>query len=171
METDLESAVKGTDFEIVGHGLSGETAQGAADRMKREVEDVKPDLVIWQVGTNDALNHVDIEGFKRCLSGTLAWLKAQQIDVILVNPQYGERLVQDAHYQGVVAAIADIAKESRVLLVDRFDNMRKLQRKNGDSFYLSADNLHMNDEGYRCLAQQIAEAIAGGLSEEATAVK
>jgi acyl-CoA thioesterase-1 len=159
LEIGLERALKGTDFEIVGHGLSGETAQGAADRMKREVEEVKPDLVIWQVGTNDALSHVDIEGFKRCLSGTLAWLKAQQIDVILVNPQYGERLIQDAFYQKVVAAIADVAKGSKVLLVDRFDEMRKLQRKSGDSFYLSADNLHMNDEGYRCMAQQIAEAI------------
>jgi lysophospholipase L1-like esterase len=52
LETDLEDAIKGTDFEVVGHGSSGEIAQGAADRMKREVEDVKPDLVIWQVGTN-----------------------------------------------------------------------------------------------------------------------
>jgi hypothetical protein len=40
LETDLETALKGTDFEVVGHGLSGEIAQGAADRMKREVEDV-----------------------------------------------------------------------------------------------------------------------------------
>jgi cell division GTPase FtsZ len=33
LETDLEDALKGTDFEVIGHGLSGEVAQGAADRM------------------------------------------------------------------------------------------------------------------------------------------
>jgi acyl-CoA thioesterase I len=42
-------------------------AQGAADRMKKEVEHIKPDLNVWQVGTNDALRHVGIDAFKNCL--------------------------------------------------------------------------------------------------------
>jgi lysophospholipase L1-like esterase len=139
LETDLESALKGTDFDVIGHGLSGEVAQGAADRMKREVEEVKPDLVIWQVGTNDALGHVAIDPFKNCLKKTLAWLKEQKIDVILINPQYGDALIKDAYYEQVVTAIVDVAREAQVLLVDRFDAMRKLQRERGDRFYLSAE--------------------------------
>jgi acyl-CoA thioesterase I len=98
LEVDLEKALAGTDFDVVTHGLGGEVAQGAADRMKREVEEVKPDLVIWQVGTNDAFRHVAIDGFKNCLRKTLAWLKEQKIDVILINPQYGDQLVKDAYY-------------------------------------------------------------------------
>jgi acyl-CoA thioesterase I len=165
LEPDLEAALKGTDFEVIGHGMSGEVAQGAADRMKREVEAVKPDLVIWQVGTNDALGHVELDKFKTCLKKTLAWLQEQHIDVILINPQYGDVLIKDAYYGEVVTAIADIARDSRVLLVDRFDAMRKLQRERGDQFYLSADNLHMNDEGYRCLAEQLAATIIGALPQ------
>jgi len=167
LETDLESAVKGTDFDVIGHGLSGEVAQGAADRMKGEVEEVKPDLVIWQVGTNDALRHVAIDRFKDCLRKTLAWLKEQQIDVVLINPQYGDALIKDAYYEEVVAAIADVAREAQVLLVDRFDAMRKLQRERGDHYYLAADNLHMNDEGYRCLAEQLAATIIRALPQGA----
>src|SRR6476660_9867431 len=75
LETNLETALTGTDFDVVGHGLSGELAQGAADRMKREVEEIKPDRVIWQVGTNDALRHVALNDLTRCLGKTLAWLK------------------------------------------------------------------------------------------------
>jgi lysophospholipase L1-like esterase len=163
LEVDLETALTGTDFDVVGHGLSGEVAQGAADRMKREVEEVKPDLVIWQVGTNDALRHVAMDGFKNCLKKTLAWLKQQQIDVILVNPQYGDVLVKDTYYGEVVAAIAEVAQEAQVLLVDRFEAMRKLQHERGDRFYMSTDNLHMNDEGYRCLAEQLAGTIISAL--------
>jgi len=165
LEADLESALKGTDFDVIGHGLSGEMAQGAADRMKREVEETKPDLVIWQVGTNDALRHVALDNFKICLRKTLTWLKEQHLDVILINPQYGDALVRDAYYEEVVAAIAEIAGDAQVLLVDRFDAMRKLQRERGDGFYLSADNLHMNDEGYRCLAEQLATAIISALPQ------
>jgi lysophospholipase L1-like esterase len=67
LERDLESAIVGVNFTVVGRGISGEVAQGAADRMRREVEEVKPDLVIWQVGTNDALSHVAIDRFRACL--------------------------------------------------------------------------------------------------------
>jgi acyl-CoA thioesterase I len=165
LETGLESTLKGTDFEIIGHGLSGEVAQGAADRMKREVEQVKPDLVIWQVGTNDALRHVAMDSFKDCLKKTLAWLKEQQIDVILINPQYGESLVKDAYYEDVVAAVAAIAREEQVLVVDRFEALRKLHRQRGDQVYLSTDNLHMNDEGYRWLAEQLAATIINALPQ------
>jgi acyl-CoA thioesterase I len=165
LEADLETALTGTDFDVIGHGLSGEVAQGAADRMKREVEEVKPELVIWQVGTNDALRHVAIDSFKNCLKKTLAWLKEQQIEVILINPQYGDQLIKDGYYQEVVNAVAEVARDADVLLVDRFQFMRKLQREHGDRFYLSTDDLHMNDEGYRCLAEQLAAAIIAALPQ------
>jgi lysophospholipase L1-like esterase len=74
LETSLEGAVEGMDFDVVGRGMSGEVAQGAADRMKKEVEETKPDLVVWQVGTNDALRHVSLDKFKNCIKTTLAWL-------------------------------------------------------------------------------------------------
>ena len=170
LETDLETFLKGTDFEVIAHGMSGEIAQGAADRMKHEIEEAKPDLVIWQVGTNDALRHVELDEFKSCLKKTLAWLKDQHLDAILINPQYGDALIKDAYYQEVVTAIADIARDSQVLLVDRFDAMRKLQREHGDQVYLSPDNLHMNDEGYRCLAEQLAAAIISALSQGSASI-
>jgi acyl-CoA thioesterase I len=165
LEVDLEQALTGTDFDVVSHGLGGEVAQGAADRMKREVEEVKPDLVIWQVGTNDAFRHVAIDSFKNCLRKTLAWLKEQRVDVILINPQYGDQLIKDAYYEDMVNAIAEVARDADVLLVDRFQLMKKLQREHGDRLYLSADNLHMNDEGYRCLAEELTATIIKALPQ------
>jgi lysophospholipase L1-like esterase len=161
--TSLEGAVKGLDFNVIGRGLSGEVAQGAADRMKKEVEDTKPDLVVWQVGTNDALGHVSLDRFKQCLKTTLSWLADNKIDVVLVDPQYGEALAKDEYYLKVVAAIAEVAREQRVLLVDRFEAMREAQRERGDTFYLASDNLHLNDRGHRCMAEQLARSIVGGL--------
>jgi lysophospholipase L1-like esterase len=163
LEITLEGTFKGLDFLVVGRGRSGEEAQGAADRMKREVEETRPDVVVWQVGTNDALRHVGIDRFKRCVKTALAWLKEQRTDVVLVDPQYGDALVRDEHYEKVVAAIAEVAREARVLLVDRFEAMRELHRQKGDRFYLDADDLHMNDTGHRCMAEQLARSIVAGL--------
>ena len=163
LETSLEGTLKGLDFEVIGRGQSGEEAEGAAARMKREVEEAKPDLVVWQVGTNDALRHVHLDSFKQCLKTTLAWLKDQRIDAVLVDPQYGDALAKDEHYEGVVGAIAEVARERGVLLVDRFEAMRELARQNGDRFYLAPDNLHLNDTGHRCTAEQLARSIVAGL--------
>jgi lysophospholipase L1-like esterase len=163
LEHSLEGLFKGLDVQVTGRGMSGEVAQGAADRMKAEVEAAKPDLVIWQVGTNDALRNVTIESLQKCLTTTLAWLAENRIEVVLIDPQYGEALVKDAHYERIVAAIAEVARESRVLLVDRFEAMRELHRQHGDRFYLTSDNLHMNDTGHRCMAEQLARSIVSGL--------
>ena len=163
LERTLEGAFKGLDFDVIGRGRSGEEAQGAADRMKREVEETRPDLVVWQVGTNDALRHVGLDRFKQCLRTTLAWLREQKVDVLLVDPQYGDALTKDEYYERVVAAVAEVAREARVLLVDRFEAMRELHRQRGDRFYLAADDLHMNDVGHRCMAEQLARSIVAGL--------
>lgn len=163
LETSLEGTLKGLDFEVIGRGQSGEEAQGAADRMRREVEEARPDLVVWQVGTNDALRHVSLDRFRQCLKTTLAWLKEQRIDTVLVDPQYGDALAKDEHYERVVGAIADVARERGVLLVDRFEAMRELARQNGDRLYLAPDNLHLNDIGHRCTAEQLARSIVAGL--------
>jgi acyl-CoA thioesterase I len=168
LETSLEGALKGMDINVVGRGMSGEVAQGAADRMRSEVEETKPDIVVWQVGTNDAIRHVSLENFKGCLKTTLAWLASHKVDVVLIDPQYGDALTRDDYYEKVVAAIADVAREQRVLLVDRFEAMRELQRERGDRFYLTSDNLHLNDTGHRCMAEQLARAIVGGLLQADT---
>jgi lysophospholipase L1-like esterase len=163
LETTLEGTLKGLDLDVIGRGEGGEEAQGAADRMKREVEQAKPDLVVWQVGTNDALRRVGLDRFKNCLVTTIAWLKQQGIDVVLVDPQYGDALVKDEHYGQVVGAIAEVARDAGVLLVDRFEAMRELARQNGDRLYLAADNLHLNDTGHLCTAEQLTRSIVAGL--------
>jgi acyl-CoA thioesterase-1 len=165
LETSLEGSLRGMDFDVVGRGMSGEVAQGAADRMKREVEETKPDLVVWQLGTNDALRHVSLDKFKNCVKTTLAWLAENKIDVVMVDPQYGDALAKDEYYEKTVGALAEVAREMRVLLVDRFQAMRELQQEHGDLFYLAADKLHPNDRGHRCMAEQVARAIVGGLMQ------
>ena len=165
LETSLEGSLQGMDFDVVGRGLSGEVAQGAADRMKHEVEETKPDLVVWQLGTNDALRHVSLDKFKACVKTTLAWLAENRIDVVLIDPQYGEALTTDTYYEQMVGAVAEVARDARVLLVARFAAMRELQHERGDLFYLSSDQLHPNDRGHRCMAEQLARAIVGGLMQ------
>jgi acyl-CoA thioesterase I len=158
LEGELERLFPGMDIEVVNRGISGEVASGAAQRMQNTVAEVGPDLIIWQVGTNDALARVDLETFAKSLDETIRWVKSHAIDIVLVDPQYTASLAKDEHYGKVVKAILDVAQKNRVPLVLRYESMRYLADRAGGS-YLARDQFHLNDLGYRCMAEHVARAI------------
>jgi lysophospholipase L1-like esterase len=163
LENDLEGVIDGLQVEMFTRGQSGEVAEGAADRLKAEVAEIKPDLIVWQVGTNDAVARIDADDFGEQLRDTLSWLASHKIDVVLIDPQYVERLSNDTRYTSIVNEIATVASEMRVLLVNRYDAMADLAREHPGSSYLSNDRFHLNDLGYRCMAEYAAKAIVTGI--------
>ena len=101
LERILERSIKGLDVEIINRGFSGELAEAAGERLKLEVALNHPDIVLWQVGTNDAFAQVPVENFQLTVSNTVRWLKAHKIDVILVGLNYVKQLAKDEHYQAI----------------------------------------------------------------------
>ncbi|MFZ4805757.1 MAG: SGNH/GDSL hydrolase family protein [Hyphomicrobiaceae bacterium] len=163
LEANLESFLKGIDVDVIARGVPGEVGAEAADRIRLAVADLKPELVVWQVGTNDALARVDEERFGQTLRATVRWLVKNRIDVVLIDPQYVERLAADEHYTGIVHMIADIAREERVVLVNRFNTMADLSHGRSNGEFLAKDGFHLNDLGYRCMAEYAARAIVSGI--------
>ena len=106
LERILERTIKGLDVEIINRGFSGELAEAAGERLKIEVALNHPDIVLWQVGTNDAFAHVPVENFQLAVSNAVRWLKAHNIDVILVGLHYMKQLAKDEHYQAIRASLA-----------------------------------------------------------------
>lgn len=163
LENDLEGVIEGLRVEMHARGQSGEVADGAAERLKLAVAEIKPDLVVWQVGTNDAVARIDVAHFGEQLRETLGWLDQHNIDVVLIDPQYIERLAKDPLYTGIVNEIASVASEMRVLLVNRYDAMADLARQHPGASYLASDRFHLNDLGYRCMAEYATRAIVAGI--------
>ncbi|WP_046866406.1 SGNH/GDSL hydrolase family protein [Microvirga massiliensis] len=161
LEGELEKLFAGIDFEVTNLGLSGELAAATADRIRARVSQSAPDLVIWQVGTNDALANVSAESFARTLENTLKWLKENRVDTVLVDPQYTSRLGESEVYNDFIDIIDEIAQLNRVPLVRRFEAMQFLahQQAGAERLYLAGDHFHLNDLGYRCMAEQAARAI------------
>src|SRR3954452_7258635 len=162
LEDELERLTPGVDVDVVNRGISGEITGGAADRLKDAVVEVEPDLVVWQVGTNDALARVDPETFADTLNETLKWLQAHKIDVVLVDPQYTASLAEDASYKGIVHIIEDVARKNRVPLVHRYDATRYLA-DHKERAPLLRNQFQLNDLGYRCMAEHVARAVTVSL--------
>jgi len=158
----LAKALKGVDVEIVNRGVSGEVAATTAERLKTEVAVSRPDLVLWQLGTNDALSRVPADQFEATVRSTVEWLKADKIDVVLVGLQYTPKLARDRNYEEIRDTLYKIASEEGVLYIRRYDAMRFIAQARAAPV-LAQDEFHLNDLGYRCMAEHVAQAVIANL--------
>jgi acyl-CoA thioesterase I len=154
----LERAFQGLDVVIVNRGVSGELAATTAERLKSQVALESPDLVLWQVGANDALSHVPVESFRRSVSEAIGWLKERNVDVVLVGLQYALAVAHNEYYGQIRSSLREIAAAQNVLLVRRFEVTAFLERENARTTTIDG-GLDHNDLNYRCLAEHVARAI------------
>jgi lysophospholipase L1-like esterase len=162
-EEIIERILKGIDLDVVNEGIPGEVAAQTAARLKPDVERLKPDLVLWQVGTNDAMARVPAEEVEATIRDTVRWLKDGRADVVLVGLQYTLRVARDEHYARIRDAVQRVATSENVPLVRRFDAMQFIARTHANVDLLSGDGFHLNDLGYHCMAEHVAQAVVTNL--------
>ena len=149
-------------FTVLNRGVSGEDLSNMLARLDTAVIREKPDLVLWQLGTNSVLDGKAVQPQASLLREGLARLKATGTDVVLIDPQYVPRVIAKRHADDMVSLIATTAKEERVDHFRRFDLMRHWHEAEHLPFkrFVSPDGLHMNDWSYACLAKGLGLAIA-----------
>jgi lysophospholipase L1-like esterase len=132
-------------------------------RIKNEVALTEPDLVLWQVGTNDALSYVPLDEFANTVEDTLGWLKEHKVDVVLVGLQYVGQMALDDHYKATRDLLRKIAAKENVMIVRRYEAQQFLERAESGGGGLVPDEFERTEAGYICLAQYMARAITLGI--------
>jgi hypothetical protein len=163
IEQILENAIKGIDVVMINRGVSGELAADAAARIKNAVALYEPDLVLWQVGTNDALAYVPLDQLRETLVYTIKWLKEHNVDVVLAGLQFVNQMEQDDHYRAVRELIRKVAADENVVVVRRGEAMRLLARAELGGGGLFPEEFAQTETGYACLAEYVARAITLGI--------
>jgi len=150
--------------QVRNAGVGGELAATTLQRLKAALKSGWPELVIWQVGTNDALVGVDEALFRATVESGIAAARAAKVPLMLVGPQFTLKTPDVERYERFVGIVNEIGEKLRVPVLSRYAMMKQWGMKKALAL-LSGDGLHMNDLGYRCLAHALAEEIehaAGG---------
>jgi lysophospholipase L1-like esterase len=84
------------NITILNRGRGGEDAPEMMKRLQAEVIDARPDLVIWQVGTNAVLRNLDPAETAKLVEEGVARIQAAGADLVLVDPQYSPRVTERA---------------------------------------------------------------------------
>jgi acyl-CoA thioesterase I len=161
LEAELTKHFLWQDITVLNRGVNGEEAPDMLARFDTSVIAEKPDLVIWQTGTNSVLRDRPLDPKATVLHEGLARLKAIHADVVLLDPQYAPKVIAKPEVEGMVAQIAATAKEQSVDLFHRFALMKHWYQIDHMPFdaFIAPDGLHMNDWSYDCLAKWLGTAI------------
>jgi hypothetical protein len=130
----------------------------------------KPDLVLWQAGTNALLRGNSLAMVRAAIEEGVARLKHLGIDVVLIDPQYAPSVLARPQTQELVGLLATMAAEGHADIFPRFAVMKRWHEIDHIPFetFTAPDGLHMNDWSYACFARLLTEAIVESATRPST---
>jgi acyl-CoA thioesterase I len=157
----LERALRarGLDVAVRNAGVSGDTSAGGRSRLLWALGEAKPDLVLLELGANDALRGLDPEELRKNLDFMVGELKRRDIPVLLAGMQ-APRNLDAAYREAFAAAFAEVAEKHDVPLYPFFlDGVAMEPGLN------QADGIHPNAQGVSVIVERIAPHVIRALEK------
>ena len=161
LEDELERLWPQAEITVLNRGVGGERTEQMLARFDKDVFAEHPDLVIWQSGTNDAVDNDRANAAHDTVIAGVEKLQAAGIDVVLMSPQYAPRFNRQQRSLLHVEAVRSAARDTGVAMFRRFEIMQYWLASGQMTLdeMLSPDGLHLNDLSYSCVANQLAALI------------
>ncbi len=140
-------------------GRSGDTTADGLARIRKEVLDREPDLVLISFGLNDMKNGLSVDSFAGNLTGIVEAVSgAGETPVLMTTTrlQKGVGLLARVDPEQYNDAIRGIAVEKEVLLIDVWKEFKGYNTRT----YLF-DAAHPNAKGYQILAEIVRNSLIG----------
>ena len=168
LEAELKQQFPGVNVRVINRGIGGEDVAEMLKRFDRDIIAAKPDLVVWQLGTNAILRDDGIAPEQPLMLRGIHQFKKADIDVVLMNPQFAPKVMRDPDAIPMIEMIAEIARTTNVPVFRRFEMMRHWHEDLAMPYekFLSSDLLHMNDYSYGCVARYLGAAIAEDVKQQ-----
>jgi acyl-CoA thioesterase I len=100
---------QGYGYKVVNASVSGETTTGGLQRLPRALESNRPDLVVLELGSNDALRGLPLSAMQSNLGRMIELAQQASARVLLIGmrmpPNYGPRYTAD--FAQVFASLRD----------------------------------------------------------------
>ncbi|UPJ53825.1 SGNH/GDSL hydrolase family protein [Bradyrhizobium sp. 200] len=180
----LQNGYPRANIAMVNKGIGGQEAPIEVQRFDTDVIAEKPDLVIWQVGTNAVWQRPDQhppsfnETTEAIRDGLVKLRDETQADVVLMDLQYVPAVLTPAKKGKAVAmveAISDLARDAGVNVFRRFAFMKGLYEVEQVSFDRMVDptdndRLHDSDWTTHRVAWAMMLAIVDGVDKARSSV-
>jgi acyl-CoA thioesterase I len=158
MKQELARLWPSAQIEVINSGRILDTIPGNVGRLETDVLRHKPDLVVWQLGTNDVVWRGIVENAEGLLVAGVRQLKASNTDVVLMDLQYTPMVRILPRHSQMQRIITDVARKERTGLFPRFLLMKRAIDA-GVTGIVSWDSLHNSADGYKCIGRALGQMI------------
>jgi lysophospholipase L1-like esterase len=159
LEAVLKQKLPSVAVKVVTLARSRMTAEDLAKGMEKMLADEKPDLVIWQTGTLDAIRRVDPDEFREALDEGVETLHKGGADVILMNMQYSPRTDIMVSYGPYADSMRVVAQQHEIPLFDRLAIMRNWSDTGAFDLYAAGKDNVLAQRVHDCIGRGIAAMI------------
>jgi acyl-CoA thioesterase I len=162
MQDELVKRLPGVNVTVVNKGQMRQSAQQMIERLTSDVLAEKPDVVVWETGTNEAVRGVDVEQFSAAMLDGITTMEAAGIDVVLMNSQYSRNTARLINFQPYVDAMAQVAQIRDLVLFPRYEMMQAWVDRGQVWFdgLSQPDAVKVADMVYDCIGKLLAQNIA-----------
>jgi hypothetical protein len=168
LEKELAIAFPGTTITVQTRGGRGLTASDMLPMVSEGLAEFRPDLVVWQSGTVDAVRGLDPDGFGATIATGVEKALRRGADVVLMDMQFSRFSRATLNYGPFRHAMETTAAASPgVVMFQRYELMRfwaaagqiDLERAPRPEWQNAADLLHA------CIARTLAELVRDGVRQ------
>jgi lysophospholipase L1-like esterase len=159
LEAVLQAKLPSVAVKVVSLVRTRMTTEDLAKGMEKLVNDEKPDLVIWQTGTLDAIRRVDPDEFRAALEEGVETLHKGGTDVILMNMQYSPRTDIMVPLGPYADNMRVVAQQHEIPLFDRLAIMRHWSDTGAFDLYAAGKDNVLAQRVHDCIGRGIASMI------------
>jgi len=159
LEAVLKAKLPSVAVKVISLVRTRMTAEDMAKGMEKLVNDEKPDLVIWQTGTLDAIRRVDPDEFRAALEEGVETLHKGGADVILMNMQYSPRTDIMVPLGPYADNMRVVAQQHEIPLFDRLAIMRHWSDIGAFDLYAAGKDNVLAQRVHDCIGRGIASMI------------
>lgn len=152
----LEKKLRAGGFKeavVINAGTSGATSAFGVKTMNFHIKRQKPDLIIYSLGSNDALRGLKVEQTEKNVEDAIKLAKEQKVKMILAGlkapPNYGQKF--PAAFEAI---FPKLAKKYQLPYVNFL-----LENVAGEPALNQADGIHPNEKGYEVVAENIFKVV------------
>ncbi|WP_144185439.1 SGNH/GDSL hydrolase family protein [Elioraea rosea] len=167
LENDLAAAFPGITVTLQTRGGRGLTAADMLPLLVEALDQFRPDLVVWQSGTVDAVRGLDPDGYGETVSEGIEKALQRRADVVLMDMQFSRFSRAAVNYGPFRQALDTAALAHGALSFPRYELMRywaaagqiDVERAPRPKWAAEADALHA------CIAKKLTELIRDGIRQ------
>ena len=159
LQRALAEQLPGVAVNVTADVKFRRTAEDMVKALPAALAATKPALVIWQTGTVDAMQAVNLDQFSQLLDKGINIARSAGADVVFINSQYSPRTESMIALGAYAEYMRWVAVQQEVPLFDRFSIMKLWADLGTFDLYSATKKLDMAERVHDCIGRLLADLV------------